>query len=72
MYVANRMVGLAGMQLGLAATAGLLCLALLITGGLLSTNKPMPRWLLWFHRIAPFLLLAALAAAFLPVAGSGS
>jgi len=45
---------------------------LLITGGLLSTNKPMPRWLLWFHRIAPFLLLAALAAAFLPVAGSGS
>ncbi len=69
---ASRTAAQTALQLGLAGLGGILILALLISGGLLSTNKPMPPWLPWLHRVAPFLLLGTAAAMLILMMASGA
>lgn len=50
-------------ETGMVILAGLLFLALIASGGLLSLDKPAPRFVLTIHQVAPLLGLAAAAAA---------
>jgi hypothetical protein len=45
------------------AVSGLLLVASIVTGGLVSVDRPMPRTILFAHRVMPFLSLAASAVA---------
>jgi len=54
-YQANRVAALGMTELVAAAIAGLLFLDTGISGGLLSTDKPMPAAIRWMHWVAPFL-----------------
>ena len=53
-----------GAALGVIAAAGALFVLTIVTGGLVSLEKPMPAAVRWAHRARPFLTLAAEAAAF--------
>jgi len=54
-YQSNRVAALGMTELVAAAIAGLLFLDTGISGGLLSTDKPMPAAIRWMHWVTPFL-----------------
>ena len=60
-YQANRVTALGMTELVAAAIAGLLFLDTGISGGLLSTGKPMPAAIRWMHRVTPFLTVLSTA-----------
>lgn len=57
---------------GLTVLTGLIFLALLVSGGLLSMERPAPRFVLLIHQIAPWLAVAAAAASVYLLSGSKS
>jgi heme A synthase len=54
-YQMNRVAKLNGVELTVSVITGLLFLSAIISGGLLSTNKPMPVAIVRMHQITPFL-----------------
>jgi len=54
-YQANQVAHLGALELTAAVVTGLLFLGTIVTGGLLSTGKPMPAAILKMHQITPFL-----------------
>jgi hypothetical protein len=71
--VIHRMNKAASLSIGeLASTAitGLFFLGTIVTGGLLSADKPMPGVVLWLHRITPFLTVLSTAVTLYLVMGS--
>lgn len=55
MVRSNRATALSAIELTAGVVAGLLFLSLIITGGLLSSDNPMPAVVLKLHQIAPYL-----------------
>ena len=55
MVQANQVVKLSTIDLTAGAVTGLFFLSTMVTGGLLSTDKPMPAVILRLHQITPFL-----------------
>ncbi len=67
-YQANKAIKLPAQELIILVITSLLILVTFISGGLLSTEKEMPTWILGLHRIAPFLaLLSSSATVFLAI-----
>jgi hypothetical protein len=62
-YQRNQAATLSALELTAGVVAGLLFLGTVITGGLLSTGKPMPAIILRLHQIAPYLTVLSAAAA---------
>jgi hypothetical protein len=60
-YQINQVATLSTIALIAGAVTGLLFLGTIITGGLLSTGKPMPAAILTMHQITPFLTLLSTA-----------
>ncbi len=58
----NKAIGLNSIQWVSTTIAGLLFIATIASGGLLSTGKSMPAAILWLHRVAPYLTLLATVA----------
>lgn len=61
MIQANRVAALSALELIAGVVTGLFFLALMATGGLLSTDKQMPVVVLRLHQIAPYLTVLAAA-----------
>ncbi len=70
-YLSTRVarVPLNSLKIGLAAAAGIFFVSAIITGGFLSTDKPMPAIVHRFHQIIPYLTVLSTFAVFLVVAG---
>ena len=60
-YQVNRVAELSGIEIIVSVVTGLLFLVTIISGGLLSTSKPMPTAILIMHRITPFLTVLSTA-----------
>jgi hypothetical protein len=60
-YQVNQAAGLSPMSLIAGAVTGLFFLGAIITGGLLSTGKPVSAAILTAHQIVPFLTVLATA-----------
>jgi hypothetical protein len=56
-YQINQAADLSAIGLVASAVAGLFFLGAIITGGLLSTGKPMPAAILTMHQVVPFLTI---------------
>jgi hypothetical protein len=61
-YQVNQVAKLSSVELVAAIVTGLFFLGTIVTGGLLSVDKPMPAIVLWLHRITPFLTVLSTAA----------
>ena len=61
-YQINQVATLSGIAMTTVVTTGLLFLSTGVTGGLLSTDKPMPAAVLRLHQITPFLTVLSTAA----------
>jgi len=61
-YQMNQAAGLSAIGFIAGVVTGLFFLGAIITGGLLSTGKPMPAAILTMHQIAPFLTVLSTAA----------
>jgi ABC-type multidrug transport system permease subunit len=61
MYQVNQAAALRVMEWIAGAITGLCFLGLIISGGLVSIEKPMPAILLTMHRILPFLTVFSTA-----------
>ena len=61
-YQMNQAAGLSAIGFIAGVVTGLFFLGAIITGGLLSTGKPMPAAILTMHQIAPFLTVLSAAA----------
>jgi hypothetical protein len=61
LYQINQMAKLSAIELVAGVVAGLFFLSTIITGGLLSTGKPMPAAILTMHQITPFLTVLSTA-----------
>ena len=59
----NREATLSTIELSAGVVTGLLFLGTIVTGGLLSTDKPMPEAVLTLHRISPPLTVISTAVA---------
>ncbi|NMB54435.1 MAG: hypothetical protein GYA15_07000 [Leptolinea sp.] len=57
----HRVTPLSPFELGISLLAGLLFLALIATGGLLSTGNPIPPLVHQIHRYLPYVLLLSAA-----------
>jgi len=70
-YLSTRVVRvpLNSLKIGLVAAAGIFFVSTIITGGLLSTDKPMPAIVHRLHQIIPYLTVLSTAAVLLIVAG---
>ena len=55
LYQMNQAVGLSAAELIAGVVTGLFLLGTIATGGLLSTDKPMPAIVYTLHKITPFL-----------------
>jgi ABC-type multidrug transport system permease subunit len=53
---ANKTAGLSTAEWIIAAATGLVFVASFASGGLLSAGKTMPDFVLWMHRVSPFLI----------------
>jgi hypothetical protein len=62
MHQINQAAKLSAMELSAGAVTGLFFLGAIISGGLVSTGKPMPAAILTMHRITPFLTVLSTAA----------
>jgi hypothetical protein len=60
-YQANQVAKLSAIELTAGVVTGLFFLGTIITGGLLSTDKPMPVVVLRMHQITPFLTVLSTA-----------
>jgi hypothetical protein len=60
-YQANQVGHLGAIALIAGVVAGLLFLGTIVTGGLLSTGKPVPVAILTMHQITPFLTVLSTA-----------
>jgi hypothetical protein len=60
-YQINQVAKLSAIELVAGVVAGLFFLSTIITGGLLSTGKPMPAAILTMHQITPFLTVLSTA-----------
>ena len=60
---ASRAGRLSPTEVAVIAVTGLLLLGAIVTGGLVSTDNPMPQAVLIAHRVAPFLAALGTAAA---------
>jgi hypothetical protein len=60
-YQINQAAKLSAIELIAGVVTGLLFLGAIISGGLLSTGKPMPATLLMMHQITPFLTVLSTA-----------
>jgi hypothetical protein len=63
MIQSNRVAALSALELIAGVVTGLFLLGTMITGGLLSTDKPMPAVVLRLHQITPYLTVLSNAAA---------
>ena len=61
-YQINRVANLNTIELTAGVVTGLFLLGTIISGGLLSTGKPMPAAILTMHQITPFLTVFSTAA----------
>ena len=61
----NRATPLATATLVVAAATALLFVVAIVSGGLVSTDKPAPAIALTLHRVTPFVTIAGAAATFL-------
>ena len=61
-YQINQAAGLSAIGFIAGVVTGLFFLGDIITGGLLSTGKPMPAAILTMHQITPFLTVLSTAA----------
>jgi uncharacterized membrane protein YcgQ (UPF0703/DUF1980 family) len=70
-YLSTRVVRvpLNSLKIGLVTAAGLFFVSAIISGGLLSTDKPMPAIVHRIHQIIPYLTVLSTFAVFLVVAG---
>jgi len=70
-YLSTRVVlaPLNSLKFGLVAAAGIFFVSTIITGGLLSTDKPMPAIVHRLHQIIPYLTVLSTVAVLLVVAG---
>jgi len=64
----NRAVPLGGLEWALLAAAGACFLAAVVSGGLVSIEKPMPAFVGWLHRLMPFAALLSSAGLFFQLA----
>ncbi len=62
LYQANQAGMLSGGELAAGVVSGLLFLGTIITGGLLSIERPMPGAVLTMHQLTPFLTVFSSAA----------
>jgi hypothetical protein len=62
MIQSNQVAALSAIELIAGVVTGLFFLGLMVTGGLLSTDKPMPAVVLRLHQIAPYLTVLSTAA----------
>ena len=60
-YQANQVAKLSAIELVAGVVTGLFFLGTIVTGGLLSVDRPMPAIVLWLHRITPFLTVLSTA-----------
>ena len=63
MIQANRVATLTATQVWSGTVAGVFFLGSIATGGILSTDKPAPPFVLILHRVTPFLTVLASAIA---------
>ena len=63
-YQMHQAAKLRAIEFTVVAVTGLLLLGTIISGGLLSTNKPMPAAILIMHQITPFLTVLSTAVMF--------
>ena len=61
-YQINQAAKLSAVELIAVVVTGLFFLGTIVTGGLLSTGKPMPAAILRMHQITPFLTVLSTAA----------
>ncbi len=61
-YQINQATALSAIELSASVVTGLLFLGAIITGGLLSTDKPMPTAIQRLHQITPYLTVLSAAA----------
>jgi hypothetical protein len=61
MVRADKVTQLGAGELVAGVVTGLFFLGTIVTGGLLSVDKPMPAVVLWLHRITPFLTVLSTA-----------
>lgn len=66
---AQRANPLSPLSLALAAVAGVFFVATIVTGGLVSIEKPLPAFVGVLHKLTPYLTLASTAATLWLVAG---
>jgi len=69
LYRTNQDAKLNTMELAAAAVTGLLFLGTIVSGGFLSTDKPLPARVLTLHRIAPFLTVLSTTVTLLLLLG---
>ncbi len=60
----RRQSGLSGQEAGAVVTAGVAFFVTILSGGLVSINRALPRAVKLVHRVGPFLTVIAEAAAF--------
>ena len=61
-YQAAQADGLPALEWGITALTAALFVALLASGGVASGAQAPPKWVLWVHRVAPWIVLALAAA----------
>ena len=61
LYQINQVAKLSAIELVAGVIAGLFFLSAIVTGGLLSTSKPMPAAILTVHQVTPFLTVLSTA-----------
>jgi hypothetical protein len=71
LYRINRGVPLSGAVIATGIVTGLFFLGTIATGAMLTAEPPMPDVVLWLHRIAPFLTVAATAVTLYLRLGNG-
>jgi hypothetical protein len=59
----NKLRPLSSAALGFSLSAGVLCLASIVSGGLVSLDSPAPEPIRWLHRVGPFLTTGCSIAA---------
>ncbi|HWQ46219.1 MAG TPA: hypothetical protein VN376_05090 [Longilinea sp.] len=60
----NKVSPLTGLELTAVIAAVVFFVAAIVTGGLVSVDKPMPDFVSWLHKIIPYLALLSSAASF--------
>jgi hypothetical protein len=66
-YQINQVANLNTIELTAGVVTGLFFLSTIISGGLLSTGKPMPAAILTLHQITPFLTVLSTAVTLYPL-----